>query len=159
MCKCWLIYRSESPANSQESFKTLYLLQRSQPLAPNFSQTNSLHALPLHFFNILFNIILPFTPNLPISLLPLLATSQSRAAFQFSPTCATCSHHLIICHLITLIISGGRSRWPRGLRRGSAEARWLGLRVRISPRALMSVTCECCVLSGRGDATTGRSHI
>ena len=37
-----------------------------------------------------------------------------------------------------------------GLRRGSAAARLLGLRVRILPGAWMSVCCECCVLSGRG---------
>jgi hypothetical protein len=43
-----------------------------------------------------------------------------------------------------------RSQWPRGLRRGSAAARLLGLWVRIPPRAWMSVCCECCVLSGRG---------
>jgi hypothetical protein len=36
------------------------------------------------------------------------------------------------------------------LQRGSAAARLLGLRVRISPGALMSVACESCVLSGRG---------
>ena len=43
----------------------------------------------------------------------------------------------------------GRSRWPRGLRRGSAAAR---LWVRIPPGARMSVcvSCECCVLSVRG---------
>jgi hypothetical protein len=43
-----------------------------------------------------------------------------------------------------------RSQWPRGLRRGSMAARLLGLWVRIPPRAWMSVSCECCVLSGRG---------
>jgi hypothetical protein len=43
-----------------------------------------------------------------------------------------------------------RSRWPRGLRRGSAAAGLLGLKVRIPPGAWMSVCCECCVLSGRG---------
>jgi hypothetical protein len=43
-----------------------------------------------------------------------------------------------------------RSQWPRGLRSVSAVARLLGLRVRIPPRAWMSVSCECCVLSGRG---------
>jgi hypothetical protein len=42
-----------------------------------------------------------------------------------------------------------RSQWPRSLRRGSTAARLLGLRVRIPPRAWMSVCCECCVLSGR----------
>ena len=43
-----------------------------------------------------------------------------------------------------------RSRWPRGLKRGSAAARLLGLWVRISPEAWMSVSCKCCVLSGIG---------
>jgi hypothetical protein len=32
----------------------------------------------------------------------------------------------------------------------ATAARLLGLRVRIPPRARMSVCCECCVLSGRG---------
>ena len=39
---------------------------------------------------------------------------------------------------------------PRGLRRGSAAARLLGLWVRILRGAWMAVCCECCVLSGRG---------
>jgi hypothetical protein len=43
-----------------------------------------------------------------------------------------------------------RSRWPCGLGRGSAAARLLGLRVRIPQGACMPVSCECCVLSGRG---------
>jgi hypothetical protein len=43
-----------------------------------------------------------------------------------------------------------RSHWPCGLRRGSAAARLLGLRVLIPPGACMSVSCDCCVLSGRG---------
>ena len=46
-------------------------------------------------------------------------------------------------------LSWCRSQWPCGLRRGSAAARLLGLRVRIPPGASMSVSCECCVLSGR----------
>jgi hypothetical protein len=43
-----------------------------------------------------------------------------------------------------------RSRWPHRLRRGSAAACLLGLWVRIPPAEWMSVSCECCVLSGRG---------
>jgi len=43
-----------------------------------------------------------------------------------------------------------RSQWPRGLRRRSTAARLLRLWVRIPQGALMSVCCECCVLSGRG---------
>ena len=38
----------------------------------------------------------------------------------------------------------------RGLQRGSAAARFLGLRVRIPPLAWMSLSRECCVLSGIG---------
>ena len=40
---------------------------------------------------------------------------------------------------------GRWSQWPRGLRRGSAAAHFLGLRVRIP-----DICHECCVLSGRG---------
>jgi len=42
------------------------------------------------------------------------------------------------------------SRWPRGLRRGSAAFRLLGLWVRIPPEEWMSVCCECCVFLSRG---------
>jgi hypothetical protein len=40
--------------------------------------------------------------------------------------------------------------WPRGLRCGSEAARFLVLWVRIPPFAWVSVSFECCVLSGRG---------
>jgi hypothetical protein len=43
-----------------------------------------------------------------------------------------------------------RSQWPRGVRRGPAAARLLGLWFRIPPGAWMCVSFECCVLSGRG---------
>jgi hypothetical protein len=43
-----------------------------------------------------------------------------------------------------------RTQRRRGQRLGSAAARLLGLRFRIHPGAWMSVSCECCVLSGRG---------
>ena len=43
-----------------------------------------------------------------------------------------------------------RSQWRRGLRRRSAAALLLNLWVRIPPKAWMAVSCECCVLSGRG---------
>ena len=42
------------------------------------------------------------------------------------------------------------SRWPRGLRGRSVVTRLLGLRVRISPAAWMSVSCDCFVFSRRG---------
>jgi hypothetical protein len=41
-------------------------------------------------------------------------------------------------------------QWQRGLRRGSAAARVLALRVEIPPGAWMSASCVCCVLLGRG---------
>jgi len=54
----------------------------------------------------------------------------------------------------------GRSHWLRRLRRGSASARLVGLRVRILLTLWMSVFCECCVLSGRGlcDGPTTRAE-
>jgi hypothetical protein len=39
------------------------------------------------------------------------------------------------------------SRWPRALRRGSAAARLLGMRVRNPPGTGMSVSSVCCLLS------------
>ena len=43
----------------------------------------------------------------------------------------------------------GRSQWPRGLRCRSMVDRLTGSRVRITPRAYVSVCCECCVLSDK----------
>jgi hypothetical protein len=43
-----------------------------------------------------------------------------------------------------------RSQRPRCLRRGSKAAHLLGLRFRIPPEPSIYVSCECCVLSGRG---------
>ena len=66
--------------------------------------------------------------------------------------------HLFIITIITeikfqiyegVLLVKCRSRCPHGLRRGSTAACLLGLRFRIPPGALMSVSCECRVLSGR----------
>jgi hypothetical protein len=43
----------------------------------------------------------------------------------------------------------GQSRWPRGLRLGSAAAGLLGLWVHIPPESWMSISCACRVLTGR----------
>jgi hypothetical protein len=51
---------------------------------------------------------------------------------------------------VILLYSVCRSQWPSGLRRGSAAARLLGLRVRIQPRVWLFVCCECCLSTGRG---------
>jgi hypothetical protein len=53
----------------------------------------------------------------------------------------------------------GRSQWPRCLRRGSAAARWLGLRVRIPPGSWMSVSCECCVSCQQEVSASGWSLV
>jgi len=55
-----------------------------------------------------------------------------------------------ICLLYYMILQlRCRSQCPRGLRRNSAGARRLRLRVRFPPVAWMFVCCECCVLSLR----------
>ena len=62
------------------------------------------------------------------------------------PVC--CNPTKINCVEVDLRLS--RSQWLRDLRRGFRFVRLLGLRVRIPPGAWMSVSCELCVLSGRG---------
>ena len=55
------------------------------------------------------------------------------------------------CNIFRMLLpKASRSQWRKGLKRGSAAARLLQLRVWIPPGAWMSVSCECCVLSGRG---------
>ena len=69
--------------------------------------------------------------------------------------CVSCQQALYPYHftypiMLTFQTSRCRSQWPRGLKRGSAVARLLRLRVRIRPRSWMSVCYDCCVLSCRG---------
>jgi hypothetical protein len=47
-----------------------------------------------------------------------------------------------VLHLVLWIYC--RSQWPRGLRRGSATARLLGMRIRIPAVAWMSVVSGVC---------------
>jgi hypothetical protein len=68
-------------------------------------------------------------------------------AFLISPTRAACLAHLILFDLVTRVVVGGWSQWPRGLRHWSAATPLLKLWVRIAPEAWMFV---CCVFSGRG---------
>ena len=65
----------------------------------------------------------------------------------------SCVWLLIISLLLLNVWSFCRSQWPRGLRRGSTAACLLGLWVRIPPGLWMSVSCECCALSGTGLCT------
>ena len=52
--------------------------------------------------------------------------------------------------VIEFMLKYYRSQWPSGLRRGSASARLLEFRVRISRGSWLSLCNECCVLTGRG---------
>ena len=55
----------------------------------------------------------------------------------------------------------GRSRWPRGLRRGSAASRLLGLRARIPPghgcMSLVSVVCPQVYAAASGRSLVQRN--
>jgi hypothetical protein len=70
-----------------------------------------------------------------------LRVSQGRRGVKCLPL-----HWCIIADRVFL----SRSLWPRGLKRGAFGPRFLALRVRMPPRPWMSVSCGCCVLSGRG---------
>jgi len=63
-----------------------------------------------------------------------------------------CSIYLVLTPVnnYLVILHVNRSQWPPGLRRVSAAALLLGQRVRTPPGAWMFVSCDCCVLSGRG---------
>ena len=56
----------------------------------------------------------------------------------------------VFVHFIYFMYSKSRFKWPSGLRCGSAAAQLLRLWVRIPPGVWTFVSCECCVLSGRG---------
>jgi hypothetical protein len=58
----------------------------------------------------------------------------------------------IIVQCFILLV--GYTSWPRDRRRASAAACLLGLRFRIPPGAWMSFSCECCLLSSRGLASS-----
>jgi hypothetical protein len=47
---------------------------------------------------------------------------------------------------VFVVTLSGRSQWPRGLWRGAAAARFLGLWVRIPRGEWMCVSCEFCVV-------------
>jgi hypothetical protein len=56
--------------------------------------------------------------------------------------------NLLVINLFVYI--NRQYQWPRGIRRGRAAARMLGLRVQIPPEAWTSLSFECFVLSDRG---------
>ena len=52
----------------------------------------------------------------------------------------------VLCQVLTV----SRSQWPPILRRGSAAVHLLRLRIWMLPGTWISLSCDCCVLSGRG---------
>jgi hypothetical protein len=81
-----------------------------------------------------------------ITIVPILRVSQNSLRPP-SYLCVIRKMVTLCCHVVRLIAINSRSQWPRGLRRGSAAGRWLGLWVRIQPRSWI---CLLRVLSGRG---------
>ena len=76
-------------------------------------------------------------------------------------SCPRCRTLWLFCMFFLSIGCTSRSRWPRGLRRGSAAARLLGLRVRIPPGhgclSLVSVMCCQVDVSASGWSLVHRS--
>jgi hypothetical protein len=73
--------------------------------------------------------------------------------FSYPTLSSTTNKNIHVCPGYNLVISNVTicsSQWPPSVRRGSATARLLGLRVRIPAGTLIYVSCEYCVLSGRG---------
>jgi len=64
-----------------------------------------------------------------------------------APRCTIFLYHYHAYHYFTYYYKVCRSRWSRALRRGSAAARLLGLRVRNPQGAGISAYSECCLLS------------
>jgi hypothetical protein len=99
--------------------------------------------------------------NLPsqIRLRDLLIMKQARCSLDCEVRCESHRPNIHYAHPIVcgLFYSGMKTSDYPGLTHKSAAARLLGLRVRIPPWAWKSVTCECCVLSGRGLCECGVS--
>ena len=77
-------------------------------------------------------------------------TSQGNSTNQGTASITKDGAHSTFVAIWVGLIPESRSQWPSGLRPRSAAARLQGLSVRIPPGAWISVSCGCCVLSGRG---------
>ena len=62
----------------------------------------------------------------------------------------THKHEVNVTTLKVNVTAVSQSRWQHSLSRGSATTHLVGLQVKILPGVWMFVSCECCVLSGRG---------
>jgi len=67
-----------------------------------------------------------------------------------APNLSTSLQTVTLKIMLFSISTVGRTRWPRSLRCGFAHARLLGLWVWIPLGAWLFVSCQCCVLGGRG---------
>jgi hypothetical protein len=137
-------YKQQSPSSKADSSSASQkfprsFMEREVSVASTkarhlpLSRTTWIHNMAYYFFKIYFNITLHLCRGLPSGIFLSGFPIKILHSFLFSPMHATCCTHLILLDLITIIILG-RFRWPHGLRRGSAAARLLGLRVRIPPR-------------------------
>jgi hypothetical protein len=117
--------------NALPSFSTVKYTTGILKMKPSLT----LHCLEIRFFS-----FLSFHYNTTQK-----CVSKSYICIHKQISCYVCS----INGLWTLIHSICPSQWPRHLTRGSTIARLLALRVRIPPGTYMSLSCECCVLSGR----------
>jgi hypothetical protein len=80
-------------------------------------------------------------------------TKLTVAFSNFSNAPETCSSIMTVSYCVRILQDinvPSWSQWPRNLSFGSAAARLLGLRIRIPLGEWMSVSCVCCLLSGRG---------
>ena len=128
--------------------------------ATNWLSTSS-SMLELHkagrFFDFGQNFVAPWrinfisVPDLQLSLRPLCLcwNFKQKTSRILCSVLKNCCFFFFLSFFTSLTIVY-RSHWPCGLWWGSATDRLMGLRVRIPPEALMSVSCECCGLSSRG---------
>lgn len=88
--------------------KVYYCIKKSPTLAHMLNQIYPAHTLASNFLKIFLNIILPSTLVLSSVFIPSDFPAKTLHAFLFFPTHqhATCSVHLVLLYVVTLIMSG-----------------------------------------------------